>query len=179
MNTIDVLIDFLQDNQRRVHQLVEAVSDDCLYWQPDPAANNIAVTIWHCARVFDVFLTQCVYNQPATAELWAANQWSEKTGYDPYGIGINGWGTLQGYTPDEVAAIPNFSREQLLGYFDEMITAVSQHLQSLTPDQLQASAPGYDGKQSVYFWLRTPTLDLTRHMGEMMAQQAAWERQQQ
>ena len=178
MNGIDILSDILQDNQRRIHWLLGEIDDDCLHWRPDPGANSIAITIWHCARVADVFFTQHILNEPATAELWSIQSWTEKTGYDPYGIGLNGWGTLQGYSVAEVEAMPHFSREHLLRYSDAVIMAVSNHLQTLDETTLQATAPGYDGQQSVYFWIKAPMLDLTRHVGEMLAIMATWQRQE-
>ena len=35
---------------------------------------------------------------------------------------------------------------------------------------------GFQGQQTNYFWVRHPLFDLTRHVGEMMALKAMWDR---
>ena len=60
MNANDVLIGFLEDNGRRLHRVFNRMNDECVYWQPDMETNSIAITVWHMARIFDVFLTQQV-----------------------------------------------------------------------------------------------------------------------
>ena len=178
MGRRELLIDLIDDNLSRYDWLLSQISDDCLHWQPHPQANSIAVTMWHCVRVFDVFLTQHADGQLAEAELWAKNGWSEKTGYNPYGIGLYGWGTVQEYTPAEVAAIPHFSREHLQGYFHEVLADVKARLTRLSEAELDATAPGFGAKYSVFFWIKAPFMDLTRHLGECFALKEMWERQQ-
>ncbi len=114
MTPNDVLIDLLEDNRRRLSRLLSTINDDTLYWQPEEDANNIAITIWHMARIFDVFLTQQAMGRLAEEECWFLYGWAVQTGYDPRGIGQNGWGMLTGYTQVEVAAIPKLTREQML-----------------------------------------------------------------
>ena len=115
MNANDVLIDFLEDNRRRLNRLFSVISDECVYWKPDGESNNIAVTVWHMARILDVFFTLQAKGDSADEECWFKNGWAKQTGYDPRGIGQNGWGMLTGYTQKEVAEIPQLSRDQILG----------------------------------------------------------------
>ncbi|MEM7335326.1 MAG: DinB family protein [Chloroflexota bacterium] len=176
MNTRELLIDLFDDNLSRFTWLLDNISDDCFHWQPDEGANSIAHTIWHCGRVFDVFYTQFALGKTAVDEQWAQNGWSQKTGYDPYGIGSSGWGTIQGYTAEEVAAIPKMSKEHVLAYLKEICELIKGDLSEMSAEALEAMAPGFEGKYSVYFWIRTPLMDLTRHLGESLAIKEVWDR---
>lgn len=177
MESKAVLLDLFADNNRRVHQLLDDSPLECLYWQPDPGANNIAVTIWHATRVFDVFKTRHIDDLAGEMEIWKRSGWIEKTGYDPYGLGTNGWGTIQGYSMEEVAEIPPMSKAHLGGYYDEVVGVLQAYLEETPEEELGQFAPGFEGKQTNFFWVKHPLYDLTRHVGEMLAIKAQWERQ--
>ena len=174
----DHLIDLLDDNTKRVHQLFDEVPDECLHWQPDPDANSIAVTLWHASRAFDVFMTQHNKNQTNDKEVWIQSGWAGKSGYDPRGLGTNGWGMLTGYSLDEMRQIPKFGKEILRGYYDEMFDVIRTYLEETSEEQLAQPAPGFEGKRTKFYWVRHPLFDLTRHVGEMLALKAMWERKQ-
>lgn len=176
MNTNQVLIDLLEDNRRRLKRLLEATSDECLFWRPEPDANNIAVTLWHMARMFDVFLTQQALGDPPDAECWQRNGWAVRTGYDPRGVGQNGWGMLTGYTQAEVSALPQLAREQVLGYLDEVYDTVKEVLASTPEQALFTPGAGFDGKYSKYQCIQMPLMDNVRHLGEIYAIRSSWER---
>ena len=176
MSAKDVLSELFDENIRWVHWLLDESTEQGLHWQPDSQANSIAVTIWHVSRVFDVFLTQHIFSNSNKEEIWYRAGWSKKTGYDPHGIGTNGWGMLTGYTDEEVRQIPLFDKETLKNYFDAATEAVQIYLQTTNEEELLQPASGYEGKQSNYFWVRHPLFDLTRHVGEMLALKAMWER---
>lgn len=53
----EVMMDYLDDNLRRLKRDLTDIDPNCLHWQPDDAANSIAVTLWHMGRILDVFLT--------------------------------------------------------------------------------------------------------------------------
>lgn len=173
-----VLLDLIDDNNRRVRALLNESEDACLHWQPDPAANSIAVTLWHAARAMDVFYTQHILNRPAEEEVWIRGGWVEKTGYDPRGIGTNGWGMLTGYNLEEAAAIPQMSREDLWGYHEEIMEMIRAYVEVAPEEGWLESAPGYEQRQTYYFWIKHPLLDMTRHLGEIYHMKAAWERTQ-
>ena len=146
MNANDVLIDLLEDNRRRLHRLFDVISDDCVFWKPDTEANNIAITVWHMARIFDVFLTQQAQGYTSEEECWFRHGWAHQTNYDPRGNGQNGWGMLTGYTQEEVAAMPQLTREQVLEYLDEVYDTVKEYLVSMSMEKLQTSGAGFDGR---------------------------------
>jgi hypothetical protein len=176
MNANDVLIDLLEDNRRRLRRVFGAMRDDCLVWRPEVDANSIAITIWHMARILDVFLTQQAKGDLPEEECWFQQGWAAQTGYDPRGIGSNGWGMLTGYTPEEVAAIPPITREQVLGYLDQVYDGVKEYLAGTPIEKLLTPAAGFDGKYTKYQCIQMALMDNVRHLGEIFAIKARWER---
>jgi hypothetical protein len=174
----DVLIDILEDNRRRTKRAVKDLDDACLYWSSDGEANNIAVTLWHMGRLLDVFFVRQAHGKPAAEECWIRNGWAERTGYNPHGIGRDGWGSVNGYTQEEVAAIPRMTTEQLLAYLDEVYDTVNAYFEATSIDAMQAKAPGFDGQFTIYQCIQMALLDNIRHLGEIITIKALWERQQ-
>jgi hypothetical protein len=176
MNANDVLIDLLEDNRRRLYRGLDEMSDECLRWQPEAGANNILVTIWHMARILDVFLILQAEGCASEEECWFRCDWAEQTGYDPRGIGQNGWGMLTGYTQDEVTAIPSLTREQALGYLNDVYDTVKEYLINTPMESLEMPGIGFKGKYSQYQCIQMALLDNVRHLGEIFAIQSSWKR---
>jgi hypothetical protein len=176
MNANDVLIDVLEDNRRRLKRRLSKMSDECVFWKPDADANSIVITIWHMARILDVFLTQQARGDPPGEECWFQHGWADRTGYDPRGIGQNGWGMLTGYTQQEVAAMPQLTREQVLEYLDQVYDAVNEYLANISAQELQTPGAGFDGRYTNYQCIQMALLDNVRHLGEIFAIEARWNR---
>ncbi|MDI6768186.1 MAG: DinB family protein [Anaerolineales bacterium] len=176
MNANDVLIDMLEDNRRRLRRLLDTLSDECLTWKPEADANNITVTLWHMARIFDVFLILQAKGCVSEEECWFRHGWAEQTDYDPRGIGQNGWGMLTGYTQEEVAAMPQLTREQALGYLNDVYDTVKEYLTNTPIEKLEMPGVGFEGRYSQYQCIQMALLDNVRHLGEIFAIQARWER---
>lgn len=177
MTPQDVLLQLMTENEWYIHDLLGNTPQECLYWQPDDKANPIGVLIWHVARACDVFLTRHINNQPPSDELWHKNLYADKTGYDPRGIGVLGWGMMTEYTPEQVEAIPQMSAEVLRAYYDDVMSAVRTYLKNTPIEKLEEPSLGYDGKQPNWFWVRHPLFDMARHIGEMHLIKGLWERQ--
>lgn len=177
MNANEVLIDLLEDNRRRLQRVFDAISDECINWKPDAESNNIAITVWHMARIFDVFLTQQARGAPAVEECWFRNGWSDRTGYDARGIGQNGWGMLTGYTMAEAAQVPQLSRKQLLRYLDEVYDTVREYLTDKPMERLLTPSAGFEGRYTKYQCVQMALLDNVRHLGEIYAIRARWVRE--
>ncbi len=177
MNANDVIIDFLEDNRRRLHRLFNAISDDCVYWKPDQASNSIAVTVWHMGRILDVFLTRQAKGEPAQQECWFKNGWAKQLEYDPRGIGQQGWGMLTGYTLEEVAQIPRLSRAQMLGYLDDVYDTVREYVANTGIEGLLTPAAGFEGQYSQYQCIQMALLDNVRHLGEIVSIKSRWDRE--
>ena len=177
MNANDVIIDLLEDTRRRLRRVMGQISDECLYWTPDPEANSIAVTVWHMGRLFDVFLTQQARGQAAENECWMRLGWAERTGYDPRGIGRDGWGSVNGYTLEEVDAIPRFTKAQLLAYIDDVYDTVKAYVSDTPMEELQTPGAGFEERYSKYQCIQMALMDNARHLGEIYTLKAMWERQ--
>jgi hypothetical protein len=175
MTSSQVVMDLIDDNRRRLKRVYPQISDDCLYWLPDPDSNSIAVTTWHMGRLFDVFFTRQARGEPPENEIWILNGWAERTGYDPHGLGRDGWGSVNGYTAEQVASIPRFTRQELLDYFDEVLDAVKAYLGELSAQQLFSPAPGFEGRYSIYQVITMAMMDNARHLGEIYAIKSMWE----
>jgi DinB superfamily len=176
MSRKNVLFQIIEENTHYMHDVLDNSPAAALYWTPDGQGNDIAVTIWHVARACDVFLTLHVRDQEAEQEVWFTEGYAGQTGYDPRGIGTHGWGQITGYTAAEVQAIPRMESAVLKGYFDAVLSAVRAYLDE-TPDAvLDEKAPGYEGRQTNWFWISHPLFDMTRHVGEILALKGMWER---
>ncbi len=172
------MINYTYDPLERLHHGLSHVSDDCALWRPDPDANSIAITVWHMARIFDVFLTQQAKGDSSREECWFRSGWAEQTGYDPRGRGQNGWGMLTGYTQAEVAALPQLAMAQVLDYLDVVYDTVKKYLANMSIEELQTPGAGFDGKYTKYQCIQMALLDNVRHLGEIFAIEARWNRQE-
>jgi hypothetical protein len=84
---------------------------------------------------------------------------------------------LTGYTQEEVAAIPQLTREQMLGYLDKVYDVAKEYLASTPIEKLQTPAAGFDGRYTKYQCIQMALLDNVRHLGEIYAIKARWDRQ--
>jgi hypothetical protein len=171
-----VMIDYLDDNLRRLRRTLSGITDGCLHWQADAEANSIAVILWHTGRLLDVFLTQHTLGLASDQERWIAGGWAQKTGYDPRGLGRDGWGSVNEYTPDEVAAMPKFDLPLLLDFIADVYENVRAYIAATPMKSLAAPAPGFDGKFTQYQVISMTLMDNVRHLGEIGLIKSLWER---
>ena len=177
MRDIDMMLDLLEAQYNGMNRDVAELEATAVAWQPDPQANSIGLTIWHLGRVADFVLTHRIEGQDPDQQRWFTSGLAEETGYDPRGIGAAGMGILTGYTQEDVAAIPTMNLDDVLGYFNDVYEALLDHIKALPDGGLDAAVPGEGEQKSVYFWCRVILIDATRHMGEIQAIKAMWERQ--
>jgi len=177
----EILLDLTQYLADCFHNTIGEMSLDALSWQPDPEANSIAVTAWHIGRLLEDLWARILENRPAADQLWLANGWSARTGYDPRGRGWGGWGMLAGYTQAEVEEIPVLSADDLTAYFDEACEAFRMCLQSFPADAFDKRAPGALDKGpdtwTSYRCLKVYLMNGYEHIGEIRAFKAMYERQ--
>lgn len=121
--TGEALVEWCRDLQEELAARLTLMSADDLEWRPHPDANNPAVTVWHVARWLDVLATRAFTGRPASEDLWHTGGFRADTGYEPDGIGYLGLGTLTGYSPQEMRAVPAMSAD-LLGDYLQGSTAL-------------------------------------------------------
>jgi hypothetical protein len=176
MNSKELLLDFLQVYKDGIHATLKDLPAEAFVWQPDPEANHLAATLWHISRLLDMGATMRLNNKPIDDELWFTNGWLTKTGYDPRGLGMRGWGVLIGYSVPEMKAVPILPPTDALAYYDECHAAYTEIIRALPVENLQEKAPGGDPQRSYYEWTRIYLTDGMRHTGEIQAIKAMWER---
>lgn len=182
MNHKDVLLDMLQNYAFGLQRTIADLPDEALQWQPDPQANNIMVTVWHVCRALDVLKVKIMEDRPHQDQLWYARDWASKTGYDPAGLGIGGFGNLAGYTLDQVKEVPLLSAKELLEYFDQVYEALRGYLERMELDVLEEppagwpGGPGSSAPENIYVVLMMFLLDNREHLGEVKAIRAMWYR---
>jgi len=172
-----VMIDYLEDNLRRLKRTLSGVTEDCLHWKVDDAANSIATILWHMGRILDVFSTQLGLGLPSDDERWIAGGWAQKTGYDPRGLGRDGWGSLNEYSLEEVAAMPKLSQEQLMDFLEDVYSTVRECLRTTSMIELAKPAAGFVGKFTRYQVISMALMDNVRHLGEIRLIKSLWQRQ--
>lgn len=172
----EVMIDYLDDNLRRLKRQLETVDDDCLCWRIDPESISIATILWHMGRILDVFFTHLALGLPSDQERWFAGGWAENTGYDPRGLGRDGWGSVNEYTLEEVAAMPKFSLDLLLAFIDDVYDAVREYLLAIPMLELAEPAAGFEGKFTRYQVISMALMDNVRHLGEIRLIKSLWMR---
>ena len=180
MNHKVVLLDMLQNYAFSLQRTIADLPDEALQWQPDPEANNIMVTVWHVCRALDVLKVQIMENRSHQDQLWYARGWASKTGYDPAGLGIGGFGNLGGYTLDQVKEVPLLSAKKSLEYFDQVYEALRGYLEGMELEVLQEPPAGWpsglgsSAPENIYVVLMMFLLDNREHLGEIKAIRAMW-----
>ena len=180
MDAKNVFLDMLDHFSMFLHGTVADMPDAALQWQPDPEANNIAVTVWHICRALDVLKVKILENLPDQKQLWYDRGWASKTNYDPAGLGFGGFGNLAGYTLDQVKTVPQLSAGELLEYFDQVYNAICAYLSTLTVEAMEQSPAGWpklngvNAPQNVYVVLLMFLMDNREHLGEIKAIKAMW-----
>lgn len=108
------IVDLVEETVARL----DLMSAPDLAWSPHPDANSSDVTVWHIARWMDFLGTRAFTGAGVRAEVWHRDGWADRTGYDPTGVGYLGLGTLTGYSPAEMRAVPRLSCDSLRDYVE-------------------------------------------------------------
>ncbi len=176
MTDKEVLIDLMNELGTDMRNEIGDMGAEELAWQPDPQANSIGVTVWHVARWLDVLSTRILHTGAAEDELWHTQDWAQKTGYDPRGIGASGLGNVTGYTIEEVTAIPRMSSTDLLTYLDSTIQAVNSRINDMPGGALHEKVPGLGKSRTSYGWIKLLLKGCMTHVGEIQTLKAMRER---
>lgn len=181
MNDKEIIIDLTDTLMFQLHRVLDDLPQEAMTWQPDPEANNIAVTVWHIARIIDDEWARELETRPATDQAWFTEGWAARTGYDPRGIGTNGAGMVMGYTQEEVREIPALSAEDSLAYTQQACDAFKVAIHRYPAGALDMRAPGApadaDESRTAYWAIMHVLMDGYQHVGESKAIKAMWERQ--
>ena len=125
-------MEWVHDLEEELAARLEVAGPAVLQWQPHPDMNSPAVTAWHVIRWLDVLATRAFDASSSPAdELWHSRGWRQQTGYDPTGVGFLGLGTLTGYTPAEMRAVPTMASADLQRYLAQAATGLVESIDAL------------------------------------------------
>ena len=175
MTDTEVLIDLLEIQQRGIHTALDDAPQALIAYRPDPEANNVSNIVWHFTRLADYLLTNILGAKASEEQLWFTEGWADKTDYYPLGKGAHGWGTLMGYSKEEMLEVPILERGDLLSYFDAVYAGLKSSLQTLD-GSAEVPAAGGDGEKTVLYWTKLILVDNTRHLGQIQYLKAMFER---
>lgn len=127
-----VLTDWCADLLQELKARLELVTTEYLCWQPHPDSNSAGVTVWHVARWVDVLGTRTFTGAPVAHDVWHTGGWRAATGYEPDGLGYAGLGTLTGYTPEQMRAVPVLDADDLSEYLSQSAARLLEQITALS-----------------------------------------------
>lgn len=165
-------------SQRGTLARLKRVPSPALYWQPHRESNSIGVTVWHYTRWYDLFGTVSLVDGKIDDQHWFRDGWMERTGYDPRGLGSGGLGNITGYTVDQMLAVPHLSAIDLAAYHtacaESFLTALARDDAATLTRAMRVA----DEEGTRYAHVLGLVLGVHRHLGEIDALAALYERQQ-
>ncbi len=176
MQDNELLAEWVNDLARDVRREIGRMSHTDLCWQPDSQANSIGITVWHIARTLDLLDVRVLHNRQPEDEQWFTRGWSEKTGYDPRGIGYRGFGAITGYTLDQMKCVPAMPVDDLLTYLDQVCSALASSLRAASSEALHQPAPLFKGERTMYEWIKPILKGSLGHVGEIQTLKAMQQR---
>jgi Protein of unknown function (DUF664) len=126
MRTNEVLLDSFTRVREGVHEVLDGMSDDDLYFRADPDANSIAWLIWHLTRVQDDHVAE-VASRP---QAWTADGWAPR-----FALPLDVVDTGYGHTSQQVAVV-KVGPDLLAGYHDAVFEDTARYLKGLADDDL-------------------------------------------
>jgi len=158
-----VFVEWCRDLEQELAARLRLMTPEDLTWQPHPHSNSPGVTVWHVARWLDVLATRSFTGRAAQDDLWHTEGWRDMTGYEPDGIGYLGLGTLTGYTPQEMWAVPALPADALGTYLSQSTARLIEQIELL--DGRLRQAPGH--KLSPYQTIAATLQGSFGHVGEI------------
>jgi hypothetical protein len=182
---IEVLLDLWERLYLMLHWVCEGMTEEAFVWAPDEEGNSSAVTLWHICRAWDLLKVRILENRPPEQERWFLDGWSDRTSYDPRGLGYAGFGNLAGYTVKQMKAVPALFIAESLRYLDGCWESLDGYLRTMNSGELFKPPEGWprlpepsSSPESIYQVLCNFIGDGYQHLGEIRAIRALWERKQ-
>ncbi|MFN0093724.1 MAG: DinB family protein [Dehalococcoidia bacterium] len=119
-----VTLDFIH---RGFRNAPEGLSDEQLHFIPDGQSHSIAWTMWHAARIEDLFFQQIFQGKPAEFE---TGGWAERTGLPAKGFGT-------GQSTEEAATVRIANLDQFLAYQAKVAELATAYLAGLSDEELK------------------------------------------
>jgi DinB family protein len=149
LSSAEALSEWCRDLDAELGERLRLMTPEELAWQPHADANSPAVTAWHVARWLDVLATRAFTGGSAGADLWHTEGWRDTTGYEPDGIGFLGLGTLTGYTPAEMRAVPVLAGRDLRKYLSQSVERLVGQITELGASLVGGEQPQHSPYNSI------------------------------
>lgn len=123
----DVLLDAFGRLPQLVDGAVRDLSEDELFWAPEPGANTIAWLVWHLTRVQDDHVAELM----EVEQIWSLGHWAER-----FGLARGTMETGYSHRPDEVARVRPGDARTLTDYYFAVHERTVGFVRTLTDDDL-------------------------------------------
>ncbi|HAM26131.1 MAG TPA: hypothetical protein DCP11_05315 [Microbacteriaceae bacterium] len=123
-----LLVDAFGRVRGLVHRSAKGLSPEQLSARLDDGANSIGWLLWHLSRVQDDHIADVA----GTEQAWTADGWAERFGL-PFELQATGYG----HTSSDVAEVRNITRDQLIGYHDDVHDRTVRYVATLSDADLE------------------------------------------
>lgn len=155
-----VTLQALDDYDRQLKQALRGITLEEARWMPAPDSNHILWTLWHMARMEDMWGQRYLAGRE---ELWTREKWFERLRHRP---DTNGFGD----TIEQVRDFPDVTVEEVEAYRAACREAVIQVIQALTADELpKRHEANWDGPRvpTVAWVLARIPVECSQHTGQI------------
>lgn len=116
------LTEYMEDLERAL----DGLTPDERRFQPTPESNHIDFIVWHMARVEDSITNRRIRGGE---HIWERDSWHERLGLPREGIG-------EGLSAEQAVALPEFSLDELMEYYESVRCEAFSLVDSLTDEDL-------------------------------------------
>ncbi|MEZ4521442.1 MAG: DinB family protein [Thermomicrobiales bacterium] len=169
MNEAVAYREMIQGASDAIASRVAEVPADKLHARPGDGLNPVGWNYWHALRVWDLDLNWLIKGQDTAEDAWHRGNFSEKSGYNPDGIGLRGTGIGLGYSDEEVDALNVISADVLKEYHEMLLAETMAYLDGADDAEIRREFPGLAGRgdTSVAVRLQHLVTHTWGHIGEL------------
>ncbi len=127
MDNVELVEGTFSDYWMRLDQALDGLTDAELSYAPNSESNSIAYTVWHMARIEDIWVHKFALGE--SEDIWIRDGWYEKFGLSKTDIGVN-------LSANQLAEYNSISRANLDGYRLATQKAMESYISGLSADDL-------------------------------------------
>lgn len=160
MDFRDVTLQALDDYDRQLKRALRGITHEEARWMPTPECNHILWTLWHIARMEDLWGQKYLADRE---ELWSRDKWFEKLRHRP---DTNGFGD----TIEQVRDFPDVTVEDVEEYRTACREAIIPVIKSLSAVDLPTQRPTIwhsDRVPTVNWVLARIPVENSQHVGQI------------
>jgi len=155
MEAKELITKSLEQSQGALTRSLDGLSQQEVAWCPGPECNSIAFTLWHTARVEDMFMNRMIQGQP---EIYTSESWQEKLGTPD---------KAARYTVEELQAWPVPDMAVLREYSDAVRKNTLSLLEAMPVEKLSQAANPERPMGTVGDMLGRMSTEIAMHVGQI------------